>query len=214
MRVDSVPFWLKPAFTLWAESSGLTFYVKLISLRKSMRIELHGHLPGPEESAIFAIWHENLLPFFLVLHRIEQEQIWMNHPLWYMKPIHVLLRHLGIKELALGSTGYDGQAAADYLADRLLKTGASSMMAVDGPAGPPYQLRKGCLHLALKTGLPIIPIRFKVSELHRLEFTWDRKVWPKYRSSLTADFGAPISVKSLDEIDACADRLYQELSRS
>ena len=214
MRVDAVPLWLKPIFHAWAESVGGLFYVKLKSVRHSMTIELQGHVPSSDQPAIFAIWHENLVPLFISLEQIGHRHIWMNHPLWYMKPVHVLLRHLGINELALGSTGHNGQAALEILASRMKATRASSMMAVDGPAGPPYQLRKGCLYLALKTQFPVIPVRFKVSDFHRLEFTWDRKIWPKYGSDLTATFAPPIFVKSQDDIAETAEQLVASLNQA
>ena len=213
MRVDAVPLWLKPMFHAWAESVGGLFYVKLKSIRRSMTIELRGHVPSSDQPAIFAIWHENLVPLFISLEQIGHRHIWMNHPLWYMKPVHVFLRHLGINELALGSTGHNGQAALEVLASRMRATHASSMMAVDGPAGPPHQLRKGCLYLALKTQVPVIPVRFKVSDFHRLEFTWDRKIWPKYGSTLTAELGSPIWVTSDQDIDASAHLLAKALAR-
>ena len=213
MRVDAVPLWLKPMFHAWAESVGGLIYVKFKALQHTMNFNLQGHLLHADRPVIFAIWHENLLPFFLILKQLNREQIWMNHPLWYMKPIHVLLGHLGIKELVLGSTGHRGQAAMDVLARRLRETASSSMMAVDGPAGPPYKLRKGCLYLGLQTGLPIVPVRFDISDAHRLAFTWDRKVWPKYGSTLTAELGSPIWVTSDQDIDASAHLLAKALAR-
>ena len=213
MRVDAVPLWLRPALSIWGTATGSLFYVKLKTLQKTMRLNLQGQLPNPGQPVIFAIWHENLLPFFLIMNQLKCDQIWMNHPLWYMKPVHVLLRHLGIKELVLGSTGHDGQAAMELLARRLRETATSSMMAVDGPAGPRYYLRKGCFHLALKTGLPIVPVRFEISDAYRLAFTWDRKIWPKYGSTLVAELGAPIQIESEQDIEACARLLPEALTR-
>ena len=210
-RVDAIPIWLKPAFSAWSESSGLALFLNLISLRQSMRLEFRGFELLGTQPVIFAIWHENLLPLFLILKKLNRNHIWMNHPLWYMKPIHVLLRYLGVRELALGSTGHDGRIAIDELAQRLVETGASTMMAVDGPKGPRYQLRKGCLYLALKTGLPIIPLSFEVSEMHRLSFTWDDKIWPKRGSRSIATFGAPILVDTSDSIEVLATSLAKKL---
>jgi hypothetical protein len=37
------------------------------------------------------------------------------HPSWYMKPINVCMRLVGIDRIILGSTGHGGRAAAEQL---------------------------------------------------------------------------------------------------
>ncbi len=44
---------------------------------------------------------------------------WMQHPSWYMKPVHVLLRLLGVERIILGSTGHSGREAAEHVVEYL-----------------------------------------------------------------------------------------------
>jgi lysophospholipid acyltransferase (LPLAT)-like uncharacterized protein len=112
-----------------------------------------------------------------------------------MTPVHVLLQLMGI-ELVLGSTGHGGRAAADRIRSCLL-AGASTTVAPDGPEGPARHLRKGALHLAAQSGVPIVPMRFHCSRRLMLR-TWDRQVVPLPFCRITVSYGAPISVESLD----------------
>jgi lysophospholipid acyltransferase (LPLAT)-like uncharacterized protein len=57
----------------------------------------------------------------------------MQHPTWYMKPSHVMLRFIGVKKITLGSSGYSGKEAADQLVE-YLKKGYSTVILPDGPS--------------------------------------------------------------------------------
>jgi lysophospholipid acyltransferase (LPLAT)-like uncharacterized protein len=122
----------------------------------------------------------------------ERPHAWMQHPLWYMKPIHVFLRLIGVKKLVLGSTGHDGRQAADELAEHL-RAGYSTVLLPDGPAGPPRVLRRGILHLAVVSKVPIVPLRVTASRAISLG-TWDHKQWPLPFSRLRIQVGGPIAV--------------------
>ena len=61
------------------------------------------------------------------------------------------------------------------------------MLAVDGPAGPAYRLRKGCLYLAQRTGMPIVPLSFVCDDVVRLPI----RVGPKEIASLWDDRRGP-----------------------
>jgi hypothetical protein len=116
----------------------------------------------------------------------------MQHPTWYLKPSHVLLRFVGVKKIILGSSGYSGKEAADQLVE-YLKKGYSTVVLPDGPSGPPFQMKKGALHIAMQSNVPIAPMRFKTS--HSFEISnWDRRKWPLPFSRITVEFGEPIQI--------------------
>ena len=210
MRVDTVPFWLKPCFNLWGHSTGTLLSALIARRRRTLHIDSIG--PGLHHTpAIYCIWHEDLVHLFVSMPHLHQPQVWMNHPMWYMKPVHVFLAQMGITKLALGSTGHGGQAALERLAHLLRETGASTTLAVDGPNGPPYHLRKGCLYLAQKTGLPIVPIRFMCTDEKRYPFNWDKKRSPKPGATLTVQFGDPIWIAPGDDVEAFAQLVINAL---
>ena len=179
MRTDTVPQLLRPFYLAGSFSIAAALYAALIwPQRRTVRFEFEGKEHLTQQPHIGCIWHEDLLPFFIAFHQLDAPQIWMNHPLWYMKPIHYLLRFIGIRELVLGSTGHGGKAAADTLVRRLIQRQVSTTLAVDGPAGPPKLAKKGALHMALQTGFPLVPITFKPHPCAVLPFTWDGKKCP------------------------------------
>jgi len=117
----------------------------------------------------------------------------MQHPLLYMKPIHVLLRLIGVKHLIFGSTGHHGRDAADEIV-RYLRTGYSTMLAPDGPSGPRRVLKRGVLHMAALSGVPIVPLRFSVSPRVELP-SWDAKRIPVPFSRMHVAIEPPIFVE-------------------
>ena len=121
-----------------------------------------------------------------------ENQIWMNHPAWYMKPVHVLLKLTGIKHICLGSSGNSGkQALAEVIS--FLKQGYSTTVACDGPAGPDHILKPGVLQMSADTGAPIIPVRFRCSRSFRLG-SWDKKVIPMPFTKIIVQTGKPVFV--------------------
>jgi lysophospholipid acyltransferase (LPLAT)-like uncharacterized protein len=98
---------------------------------------------------------------------------WRNHPMWYMRPVHVVLHWNGIKELALGSSGH----GAPQQVVAALSAGARTTMAVDGPGGPVHGVKRGALEMGLQSGVPLGGIRFEYTRILRTR-EWDRKILP------------------------------------
>jgi lysophospholipid acyltransferase (LPLAT)-like uncharacterized protein len=108
-----------------------------------------------------------------------------------MKPIHIGLKLMGIRVL-LGSRGEEGRTAANDLVD-LLRKGWSTVISPDGPHGPQGVLKKGVLHIALQSGVPILPVRFIAPRTFVLP-SWDKKLLPLPLSKIMVVFGEPITV--------------------
>jgi uncharacterized DUF497 family protein len=108
-----------------------------------------------------------------------------------MKPIHIGLKLMGVRVL-LGSGGEEGRKAANDLVD-LLRHGWSTAISPDGPHGPQGVLKSGVLHIALQSGVPILPVRFIASRTFALP-SWDKKPLPLPFSSITVVLGEPIAV--------------------
>jgi lysophospholipid acyltransferase (LPLAT)-like uncharacterized protein len=177
MRVDNVPPWLKPAFHTFGYGVGGLFWALTQAIRSTCQLEWTSRAPVTG-ARIECIWHENLPSYFAsyLPPRAPLRYAWMNHPIWYMRPIHVLLAWSGVHKLALGSTGHGGQAALERIVG-YLRAGYRTTMAVDGPAGPPRQLKRGALDMARASGLPIVAIHFEYERALRSP-EWDRKHFP------------------------------------
>jgi lysophospholipid acyltransferase (LPLAT)-like uncharacterized protein len=177
--------------------------------RPTMRVVIEGeaHLT-PGANYVFCHWHEAIsLLFQASVPRLPPSlraapHAWMQHPLWYMKPIHGFLRLIGVREIVLGSTGHDGRGAAEALVD-LLRAGYSTVVLPDGPAGPPRELKKGVLHIAVQAGVPVVPLRVSASRSYRAR-TWDRKLQALPFSTLTISIGAPITVTDTNPAESAS----------
>ncbi|MDB5283411.1 MAG: hypothetical protein JWO06_2486 [Bacteroidota bacterium] len=116
----------------------------------------------------------------------------MNHPAWYMKPVHVLLKLTGVSKLCLGSSGNSGkEALADVIT--YLKQGYSTTIACDGPAGPNHVLKPGVLLMSRDAGIPVIALRFTCSSFFRLG-KWDKKFVPMPFSQIVVEASPPVFV--------------------
>ena len=215
VRVDTAPSAVKPLVALYGYLVGCALFVYCAAQRITLRIQISGtENLVPDSSYIFCVWH-GMVPLALqcsVPHLPDpltgRSHAWMQHPLWYMKPIHVLLRLIGVRRLVLGSSGHDGRRAADELAV-LLRHGYSTVIMPDGPAGPRRTLKRGVLHLAAETNLPIVPLRFAASRSVVVP-TWDRKEIPLPFSTIRLEIGRPIAVAQGD-LELAAGLLLSEL---
>ena len=176
-RVDNIPFAIKPLFYLYAYFLAALGYLMIGFLRLTCHIEFVGNEHSIDsKNGIYAIWHENLFPYFMVYLKYNEPYAWINHPLWYMKPVHIILHWMGLKKLFLGSSGHGGKDALEQIINEI-NCGYNTMVACDGPAGPYKVLKKGVLEMSRQTGVPVIPISFELSNYFILP-GWDKKILP------------------------------------
>jgi lysophospholipid acyltransferase (LPLAT)-like uncharacterized protein len=190
MRVDTVPWYLRPFFLLFGYGGGLFFYVYCGLIHLTCSIRFMG-APIPAQPAIYCIWHRDLVLYFGVFNSVKK-QVWMNHPAWYMKPVHVLLRWRGVEYICLGSSGNSGKEALENVIS-YLKQGYSTTIASDGPAGPVQVLKPGVLWMSRDAHVPVVPLHFSCSSGTRLG-GWDGKVLPRLFSEITVTVGESIQV--------------------
>jgi lysophospholipid acyltransferase (LPLAT)-like uncharacterized protein len=198
-QVDEVPIIIRPQFYFYGYCLGLLLFILLVILRLTTKVKISGREKLRKNSNhIFCLWH-SFVPLGLisgtplipvVLDRAPQA--WIQHPVWYMKPIHVLLRLMGVKKIILGSTGHSGREAAKQLLDHL-RQGCSTVLNPDGPHGPAFVLKKGILHLSLQSEVPVVAVRFSSSSFRELN-TWDRKKLSYPFSTIEMEIGNPIHV--------------------
>jgi lysophospholipid acyltransferase (LPLAT)-like uncharacterized protein len=165
------------------------------------KVSFEGEENIPENSGrIYAFWHENLVLYFSIFTKVKERQVWLNHPVWFMKPIHIMLGWMGVEKLALGSSGHSGKDALKEVIEDL-KNAYSTVINPDGPRGPIKVLKAGVLIMAAESGLPIIPMTFHCSKEYRLN-TWDKKRCPVPFSKVVVKYGAPIYVSSENEANS------------
>jgi len=191
LRVDHIPWYLKPLFLMWGYTLGWLLYIWTKTVRLTCRIKFTGEPLSAHTAAAYCIWHKDLALYFSVFNKVSK-QAWLNHPAWHMKPIHVLLHLTGVEHICLGSSGNNGKAALEKVMG-YLNEGYSTMVAVDGPAGPAYQLKPGILWMSRDAHIPVVPLRFSCTRGLRLG-GWDQKFVPFLFSEITVVVGKGIQV--------------------
>ncbi len=191
--VHNIPFYLQPFFQLFGWGAAFLYCIHNFIFRSLCRIEYIGteHVDSVPNH-IFSLWHENLPLYFIAHPRFKKPNIWLTFPLWYMHPIHIMKKLIGVKELAYGASGHNGQKALALVLQRLTE-GWSTFLSPDGPNGPIKELKNGVLVMSLKTGTPIIPMSFEVAGNWRMN-TWDKKRYPPLFSTFKVIYGKPIIV--------------------
>lgn len=164
----------------------------LVHFTSKITFEGEVYVSNKKQNFIFCHWHEAIPFYFGTFLKQDRYHVWMNHPIWFMKPIHVYASFVGIKKLVLGSSGHDGKKALAELTNEI-KNGASTFIFPDGPAGPPKNLKHGIIDLAYETGVAIIPIEFVYGKYIQLN-TWDKKKIPLPFSKIVVKYKAPIYV--------------------
>ena len=191
--IREVPFLLKPFFWCVMALVGLQMYLQNVIHKSLIRIEYVGKenietIPNQ----IFSVWHENVALFFLTHRQFRKPNCWITFPLWYFAGVHVLQKMIGVKELAVGTSGIAGQKALRKVIHRL-QEGWSTFITPDGPHGPLKKAKHGVLQMSLQSKTPIIPIGFYVEREWRSN-SWDRKRYPSFGVTLIVQYGKPVTV--------------------
>ena len=202
-------------FLVYGYVLGVLWYLSLLMLRVTLSVRVTGmENLSTDSNYIFCQWHESgplslqvCTPRFPRYMR-RRPHAWMQHPAWYTKPVGVLLSLIGVRRLVLGSTGNDGRRAADELVT-YLKDGYSTFVVPDGPSGPARILKKGVLHIALQSGVPIVPLRVTATRCFRSN-SWDRKMQPLPFSTIHVEIGPPMVVTT-STFDETFEALVSEL---
>ena len=204
-HVDDVPFLLNIFVVILSYSVALILKTYFLLVKCTSKISIEG-AENFQSNYIYCHWHQDIACYLSVFSR-PKNQVWLQHPLWYMKPIHALLSLYGIRYI-LGSSGNNGKVAANELCLNL-KRGSSTTIFPDGPAGPAKKLKQGILHIAQQSGLPVVAMQFDVKRSLKLS-SWDNKCIPLPFNHIRVYMSSPISIsdglETQDIIRALNDR--------
>jgi len=168
--------------------------IAIRTLYFTWRVEKHDpqnilktHSPWP---VIFSCWHNRLLfaPLF-VPSDIRRKTAGLASYSRDGEYAARLLKLYGMKTVR-GSTSRGGYKALARL-KQTIEAGNSVAITPDGPRGPRYDAQQGTVILAIKTGVPIVPV--SINAPNRWELNgWDKTQIPKPFSRLDLHIGAPI----------------------
>lgn len=110
-------------------------------------------------------------------------------------------------EVARGSSTRGGARAALELLEFARTKTSDIGITPDGPKGPARKAQEGCVFLASRSGLPLLPLAAAIGSAWTLR-SWDQFMIPKPFSRIVVASGDPIEVPP--EIEREAMRTYLE----
>ena len=144
------------------------------------------------KGCIAVTWHNRLLYFPAIFPRVVRKRTMaVVSPSRDGQYIVDLISHFGISSLR-GSSSQKG-AKAQRAAFKALDNGYHVSFTPDGPRGPMYKMSRGPIHLASKTGKPILPITINASRYWSLG-SWDKFQIAKPFAKLTLIMGDAIEI--------------------
>lgn len=144
-------------------------------LYKSVTWQFSGSGIHPETThCVLAFWHNRLLMVPLLMQGWRGPAIISNHADGEM--IAALFEHFGL----IASRGSSSKGGARVLLEviRMGKKGYSPGVTPDGPRGPLYVAKPGAAQIAMKSGLPLVPVCYATNRHWRLG-SWDKFYVPK-----------------------------------
>jgi lysophospholipid acyltransferase (LPLAT)-like uncharacterized protein len=199
-RVDNVPQRWWPVYVpiTYTVAAILWTYIRLV--RWTCRFTVVGAEHLDANRFVWVLWHEHVWLSWITLGD-WRGQGWLNHPYWYMRPIHLAAYWDGVETLYLGSSGSGGKEALEAMIAGV-RRGQNTMVMPDGPHGPRRQAKPGAVLTAVATGLPLIPLHFEATRCWNLG-GWDEKQLPiPFVSRWQLTVGAPIMVAPGEEVVA------------
>src|SRR5512144_3274434 len=125
-----------------------------------------------------------------------------------LAPVARYCRLTGLR-LVRGAFGERGKEAREELR-QLLMRGQSVVLAVDGPRGPAFEAKRGCVDLAKSAGVPIVPVAYRCTRGHEFRWRWDRTLMPLPFGTIRIVHGAPIDASGGEE--ETLQRVHAELN--
>lgn len=101
--------------------------------------------------------------------------------------------------------------AITLLADVIMTDKVSVILAVDGPAGPAFHAKRGCVDLAQLTGAPIIPMCYRCTKGVPSRARWDWSLVARPFDRIEIRYGQPITINPESPLDEAIREVEQSL---
>jgi lysophospholipid acyltransferase (LPLAT)-like uncharacterized protein len=92
-----------------------------------------------------------------------------------------------------------------------LNNGKPVVMAADGPAGPAFCVKPGCVDLALAARVPVIPVAYRSRRGKSNPKRWDQIYQVRKFDRIEVWYGTPIFLDATIPTAACLERVQQGL---
>jgi len=168
----------------------------------------NAYQPGQPERYLYAFWHARML----MMPRTSCKD-WPGYMLISEHRdggfISDTMNMLGIPTIR-GSSTRGGAKAMRNMIKAVKEEHKHLCITPDGPKGPREIVKKGTMRLAMKTGLPFVPICYATKRHWRIN-SWDRFYIPQPFTRGVFVFGEPVPVASDDDIEEARSRAQQAM---
>ena len=164
-------------------------------------------------SYIFGFWHQNIVSSALG-HR-GRPHIVMISSSKDGEIATTVANKFGFKTVR-GSSTRGGQKALKEMI-RLLNSGLPAAITVDGPKGPPKEVKDGIVELAKLKSISIVPLRAIPQKFWFFKKSWDKFRIPYPFTKIIIEYGTPIFVPAgtkRDEFEKIKNCLANELNKA
>jgi len=183
-------------------------------LVNTVRWEIIGKAYSPDDPHrnLYVFWHARML----MIPRFSRGGVWHGYMLisehrdggFIADAMHLL----GIETVRGSSTRGGARAMLKML--RAVKNEHRHLAVTpDGPKGPREKVQKGTVQLAMKAGLPIVPICYATKRHWRVN-SWDRFYIPQPFTRGVFVFGEAVSVYPDDDLKEALDRAQQAMDQT
>ena len=158
---------------------------------------------------LYAFWHARML----MIPRLSRGGLWHGYMLisehrdggFIADTMHLL----GI-DTVRGSTTRGGARAMLKMLRAVRDENRHLAITPDGPKGPREVVQKGTVQLAMKAGLPVVPVCYATKRHWRVN-SWDRFYIPQPFSRGVFVMGDPVSVSEDEDMDDALRRVQQAM---
>ncbi len=122
-----------------------------------------------------------------------------------------MLRSRGFRTIRGSSARHGARALLQSI--RCLQEGNVMAITPDGPKGPPKKVQPGTVHLAQRSGCPILPVGVAAKPCKRLK-SWDSHMIPGLFAKAVIYFGDPLYIAEDEEEASACLRIEQAINNA
>ena len=191
-----------PTRSLQERALGSSFGLILRMLASTWRVRIQGQdiladFEKPPRKHILAFWHRHYITLFWLFR--NRSAIVVTNQSHRGQIITEICQRNRMPALQLRAKRT--RRMLDSI-EQATSRGCGLGIAVDGPLGPPCEVKRGVLHLASRLNCPIIPLSVSANRRYVFAGRWDRLEIPYPFSRVSFAVGAPFHVPAFCSRDA------------
>lgn len=159
-------------------------------------------------AAVYVNWHK-YVPFLCVHHGRRHRWLLMSSAP-YLEPVALWCRWMGLTVVRSAPGEHSRQSMLRLV--EALKCGNSVALAADGPAGPPFAAKPGCVDLARAAGVPVIPVTYRSCKGKSNPKRWDELYQVRKFDQIEICYGSPVSLAPSEPDSAALERVERALN--